>query len=152
MASQGIDRFITGKLVEHGVPVGMGFAVGVNEVAEPRFGGEEIFRIQPFLGPVHFLQVGPQAGEFHGTVIVGDGIHSYIVVKQHEVGCNGFMTAVHDGDMARCAFQKVVECFTIDVEPRRGDQVIEVGIIFLHVVPVLKKPPETFLSEVRSGL
>ncbi len=59
------------------------------------------------------------------------------------------MTAVHDGDMARCAFQKVVECFTIDVEPRRGDQVIEVGIIFLHVVPVLKKPPETFLSEVR---
>ena len=41
MGPQGIDEPESGELVEHGIPVGMGFAVGVNEVAETRFGGQE---------------------------------------------------------------------------------------------------------------
>lgn len=152
MASQGIDEFIAGKLVEHGVPVGVGFPVGVNEIAEAGFGGEKVFRIQSFLGPVHFLKVVPQAGEFYGAFAGGDGVHPYVIVKQHEVRSNGFMTAVHDGEMAGRALQEVVKRFTIDVKPRCGNQVIKVGIAFLYMVSVFQKVPDAFLPEVRCGL
>lgn len=130
----------------------MGFAVGVNEVAEARFGGQEGADVQACLAAVHFLQMVAQEGEFDGAVASGHRIQPDVVVKQHEVRGDGFMAAVHDGDMAGGPFQKIVKRFPVDVKPGGGDQVVEVGIVFHHAVTVFQELVNAFPAEIRSGL
>ena len=65
---------------------------------------------------------------------------------------DGFMAAVHDGDMAGGPFQKIVKRFPVDVKPGGGDQVVEVGIVFHHAVTVFQELVNAFPAEIRSGL
>ena len=135
-----------------GIPVGMGFAVGVNEVAETRFGGQESMGIQAFLSAVHFLQMVAKVGKFDSAVASGHRIEPDVIVKQHEIRRNGFMTAVHDGDVAGGPFQKIVKSLPVDVKPGGGDQVIKIGIVFHHMIPAFQKLKHSFPAEIRSGL
>lgn len=152
MGPQRIDEPESGEFVEHGIPVGMGFAVGVNKVAETRFGGQESMGIQAFLTAVHFFQMVAKVGKFDSTVASGHRIEPDVIVKQHEIRCNGFMTAVHDGDMAGGPFQKIVKSLPVDVKPGGGDQVIKIGIVFHHMIPAFQKLKHSFPAEIRSGL
>ena len=152
MGPQRIDEPESGEFVEHGIPVGMGFAVGVNEVAETRFGGQESMGIQAFLTAVHFLQMVAKVGKFDSAVASGHRIEPDVIVKQHEIRCNGFMTTVHDGDVAGGPFQKIVKSLPVDVKPGGGDQVIKIGIVFHHMIPAFQKLKHSFPAEIRSGL
>ena len=79
------------------------------KLQKPRFGGQESMGIQAFLTAVHFLQMVAKVGKFDSAVASGHRIEPDVIVKQHEIRCNGFMTTVHDGDVAGGPFQKIVK-------------------------------------------